>query len=78
MPFSILECSDGDVRLEGSEHDYEGRVEICFYGVWGTVCDDFWDSSDATVVCSQLGFSNSCEFYQVGLMVSKEFFHKLY
>ena len=51
-------CDDGDIRLQDGANKYEGRVEICHSGLWGTVCDDFWEYRDASVVCRQLGFSD--------------------
>ncbi len=29
-------------------------MEMCFDNLWGTVCDDDWDSNDARDVCKQL------------------------
>ncbi|KFV82523.1 Macrophage receptor MARCO [Struthio camelus australis] len=45
------------IRIVGGSR--KGRVEIFHNGVWGTICDDDWDSRDATVVCRMLGYSRA-------------------
>ena len=41
---------------------YEGRVEICYDGVWGSVCDQNWDYWDAAIVCLQMGFQGTSQY----------------
>ena len=53
---STSTCTTGDVRLVGGSVPIEGRVEICYNQVWGTICHSGWDYLEATVVCQQLGF----------------------
>ena len=50
-----VNCTDGDIRLVGGTSGNEGNVQICHNNAWGSVCDDSWDTSDANVVCRQLG-----------------------
>ena len=42
------------VRLSKGRDYLEGLLEVYHNGVWGTVCDDGWDSAEVTVVCREL------------------------
>ena len=62
VPFALLHITarncfvETALRLRGGSTSREGRVEMCLGGVWGTICDDGWDTTDARVVCRQLGY----------------------
>jgi deleted-in-malignant-brain-tumors protein 1 len=55
--FSGTECTtEGEVRLVDGIIDNEGRVEVCTNGIWGAICSQGWDTTDAHVICTQLGY----------------------
>lgn len=61
FPLSLTEMAEctteGEVRLIGSSSRSEGRVEICQWGLWTTVCaDDSWTDDVAKTICTQLGY----------------------
>jgi len=50
------------VRLVGGNSSREGRLEVYYRGRWGTVCDDYFDDTDARVACFSLGFGSAAYY----------------
>ena len=56
ISFSNAGTSSGSVRLFGDTRA-RGLVEVFYNGRWGPVCSTLWGSTEARVVCAELGFN---------------------
>ena len=61
-------CVTGDVRLIGGSNPLEGRLEVCFFNQWGTICSGSWGQNEAGVVCGQLGYARTGIYDNVYLL----------
>ena len=52
-------CEEGAVRLKDGDIEQEGRIEVCVNNIWGSICGDGFDFTDAYVVCKELGLGVS-------------------
>ena len=49
------------MRLIGGPTLKEGIVQVYFNDIWGSVCDQLWDKTDADVACRMMGYAGSTQ-----------------
>lgn len=67
--YAIVRSSNISVRLVSpySGVDFLGRVEVLYNGQWGTICDRYFRTADANVICGMAGFSEAiCTVHNAG------------
>lgn len=72
LKFPPLDCANGQVRLmNGSSpsNGMEGRVEICYENIYGTICDDLWDEDAARVACGGMRGNSHQQDLQLKLLM---------
>ena len=47
------------VRLADGGSPRQGRLELALNDIWGSVCNDQWQLTDAEVVCRMLNFTSA-------------------
>ena len=67
MQIFLDSCAAGDVRLlrATAEPPRMLIVEVCHNENYSTICSQSWGNEEASVVCTQLGFSSRGELMHV-------------
>ena len=47
------------MRLADGDIEQEGRPEVCVDGIWGSICDNSWNSVDGYIFCKTLGYDGA-------------------
>ena len=55
--FLVNEVNELELRLVSGINELQGRLEIEYYGTWGTICNDFFNIYSANVACRRLGYT---------------------
>ena len=67
----------------GSLSYYYGIVRVYYNNGWGNICDDvYYSSTEANVICHQLGYTGASSYSRAGLvrleLSNKEALHHFY
>ncbi|XP_031570637.1 uncharacterized protein LOC116304951 isoform X2 [Actinia tenebrosa] len=62
----LIKTLDVSLRLAGGKLSNEGRVEVLYHGIWGSICTYRWDLNDGNVVCRSLGLPAASQAMRYG------------
>ena len=70
--YNTAALTNGAIRLSlygyASSSYYYGTVRI-YYNGWGNICyDDYYSSTEANVICHQLGYTGASFYSRAGLV----------
>ncbi len=60
----------GQIRLSRGQYSNQGLLEVYCNGQWGTVCDDSFGNTEATVACRQLGYRTYNSYDSLSMWVN--------